>query len=537
MMTLHFDDILSQSALRFADSPALKYKSVVLTYSQLQSQSTTLAMNFSSIGLCQGDRLAVYLPKQPENILSIFATSQLGAVFVPINPVAKPKQVRHILEDCGVKILVTTLLRWQQLEVELSSCCELFAVVLVDAIDAQLPLHPQIRFYRLESDSSKNLVSGIKHLVTPIRTECDVAAILYTSGSTGNPKGVVLSHRNLVAGAMSVSQYLQNSPSDIILALLPLSFDYGLSQITTAFYSGACVVLFDFFLVQDVVRIIATEKVTGIAAVPPLWAQLAAASWPPDSTTSVRYFTNSGGAMPKTLLEKLQNLFINAKPYLMYGLTEAFRSTYLPPEEISNRADSIGKAIPNAQIVVVRQDGTLCQPGEVGELVHRGPLVSLGYWNDPEQTALRFKPDPVVPLAQQIKPMAVWSGDLVRADTEGFLYYVGRNDEMIKTSGYRVSPTEVEAAIYKLDVAIEQVAAVAADWMQVDHVILVVFSANKTLETDRWRSALAAQLPSYMLPKVYLQLAELPMTANGKIDRKLLRQSYQTYFSGTAINE
>ena len=275
-----------------------------------------------------------------------------------------------------------------------------------------------------------------------------MAAILYTSGSTGNPKGVVLSHRNLLAGADSVATYLENTAADRILAVLPLSFDAGLSQLTTAFSRGASCVLLDYLLPRDVIRAVARYGVTGLAGVPPLWNQLVQCEWPQEAARSLRYITNTGGKMPVATTRTLQRLLPDTRIFLMYGLTEAFRSTYLEPAELERRPESIGKAIPNAEILVVNGEGGLCGPGEPGELVHRGALVARGYWNDPEKTAERFRPcpgqDPALPLPE----MAVWSGDQVVRDEEGFLYFVARKDDMIKTSGYRVSPSEVEEVAY-----------------------------------------------------------------------------------------
>ena len=222
-----------------------------------------------------------------------------------------------------------------------------------------------------------------------------MAAIFYTSGSTGRPKGVVLSHRNLIVGAESVSNYLGNDQDDVILSALPLSFDAGFSQLTTAFSVGAHVVLLNYLLPADVIQLCARHRVTGLTCVPPLWIQIADQDWPADAARYLRYFANTGGRMPKATLDRLRSVFPAARPFLMYGLTEAFRSTYLDPAEVDRRPDSIGKAIPNAEILVVRPDGSLCDPGEEGELVHRGALVAMGYWNDPERTAERFRPAPV----------------------------------------------------------------------------------------------------------------------------------------------
>jgi acyl-CoA ligase (AMP-forming) (exosortase A-associated) len=278
--------------------------------------------------------------------------------------------------------------------------------------------------------------------------DSDVAAILYTSGSTGRPKGVVLSHRNLVAGATSVASYLHNNADDTLLAVLPLSFDAGFSQLTTAFLVGARVVLLNYLLPRDVLQAMVRERVTGLTAVPPLYLQLVGLTWPESIADHLRYFANTGGRMPRETLDQLRARVPAAKPYLMYGLTEAFRSTYLPPEEVDRRPDSIGKAIPNAEILVLRDDGSPCEVDEPGELVHRGALVGMGYWNDIEKTAERYKPLPVHAPGREaglvLPEIAVFSGDTVRQDEDGFLYFIGRRDEMMKTSGYRVSPTEVE---------------------------------------------------------------------------------------------
>ena len=358
---------------------------------------------------------------------------------MPINPLLKAEQVVYILRDCSVSVLVTSRERWTEVQRQLGDDSPLTHVVLVDEAQSG---GTEIAWAELVAESGS--VPGHRRPVIDI----DMAAILYTSGSTGKPKGVVLSHRNMLTGAVSVSTYLENHADDCLLAVLPFSFDYGLSQVTTAFRVGAKVVLLDYLFPRDVIRAVETERITGLAAVPPIWIQVADLEWPASVTEHLRYITNSGGRMPRTTLEKLRKALPKTKPYLMYGLTEAFRGTYLPPDEIDRRPDSMGKAIPNAEILVVRPDGTPCEPNEPGELVQRGSLVALGYWNDPEKTAERFKPLPGQRAELPITELAVWSGDTVRMDEEGFLYFVGRRDEMIKTSGYRVSPTEVEEAVY-----------------------------------------------------------------------------------------
>ena len=528
-MTKNIHDIITQSAQQYSSRPALYFKQQTLTYTELYQGVIAAAIQLQQAGISRFERVAVYLPKQFETVFSLFASSCAGAVFVPVNPALKAAQVGHILRDCNVRLLITSSDRLTALQQELQQCPDLHTVLLTDTTDTETAGHGhlQLRPFYQHTDASLRLY--------PHATDADMAAILYTSGSTGKPKGVVLSHRNMLVGAQSVSGYLGNTSNDVLLALLPLSFDYGLSQLTTAFLTGASVVLLDFFLVQDVVRAVTQHKVTGIAAVPPLWAQLAKANWAAGSADSVRYLTNSGGAMPQALLHQLQQIFRQAEPYLMYGLTEAFRSTYLPPAELLRRPGSMGKAIPNAEIVVVREDGSLCGPNEPGELVHRGPLVSLGYWNAPEKTAERFKSDPVAPKGIQLPQLAVFSGDTVRYDDDGYLYFIGRRDEMIKTSGYRVSPTEVEEAVYALSADLVDVAAIGVPHPELEQAILVLLACKQDVVPDlaAWQVQLKRSLPNFMQPKAILLQAVLPKNANGKIDRKLLSEQYHDYFQET----
>ena len=440
------------------------------------------------------------------------------------------------MKDCNVRILVTTPERLELLRPVLASCHDLRTLVICGdaqpaAVDGMSMAHWSERISAAEI-AAHRAIDG------------DMAAILYTSGSTGRPKGVVLSHRNLVAGAASVSQYLENHSGDRILSVLPLSFDYGLNQLTSAFRVGACAVLLNYLFPRDVLRLVEKEKITGLAAVPPLWVQLAQLDWPVGIDEHLRYITNSGGAMPTATLAALRSKLPKMKPYLMYGLTEAFRSTYLPPEEVDRRPESMGKAIPNAEIMVVREDGTPCAPGEPGELVHRGVHVALGYWNDPEKTAERFRPAPGQLAGLPIPELAVWSGDTVKMDDEGFLYFVGRRDEMIKTSGYRVSPTEVEEVVYATELVTEVAALGVAHPVLGQAVVLVVYGVFPSPQPSSQRgegvseqllTACKQQLPAFMVPaQIVLRETPLPRNPNGKIDRKALALEHQQLFTETA---
>ena len=516
-MSLFVSDFIQASAVRAPEAEALVYGERRLSYAELAREVETWAQALLAHGIGAGERVAVYLEKRIETVAALFGAADAGAVFVPVNPLLKAEQVAYILADCGVRILVTSAERLAALAPALAGCPDLKTVIVTgEAAAAALP-------------SGLRLVPAAElPLAAPTRQrhrriDADVAAILYTSGSTGQPKGVVLSHRNLVTGARSVAAYLHNRADDRILSVLPLSFDYGLSQLTTAFLSGACAVLINYLLPRDIVRAVARERITGLAAVPPLWIQLSQLEWPEAGT--LRYLTNSGGAMPRTALSALRRLLPQAEIYLMYGLTEAFRSTYLPPSELERRPDSIGRAIPNAEVMVVRPDGSPCDPEEPGELVHRGALVALGYWNDAARTAERFRPAPGREGGLPLPEIAVWSGDTVRMDAEGFLYYVGRSDDMIKVSGYRVSPTEVEEVIYGAGGVLEA-AAVGLSHPTLGQAIAVVAVplADGSVSAESLTAACRRALPGYMVPAtIEIRHDSLPRNPNGKIDRKLLQ--------------
>jgi len=518
-------DLIRESADAGPASVALLHRDREISYAELCDATGAVARGLAALGLERDERVAVYLPKVPETVVAMFGAVEAGGVFVPVNPVLKPAQVGHILRDCNVRVLVTSASRAELLADTLASCPDLGHVVLLDrgndapALGARRPV------------SWEELISAGNGPLPGRRIDADMAAILYTSGSTGRPKGVVLSHRNMVAGAESVASYLENRPDDRLLAVLPFSFDYGLSQLTTAFSRGATVALIDYLLPRDVVDAVVRYRVTGLACVPPLWNQVAHLEWPEAARESLRYVTNSGGAMPLTTTRALRRALPRTRIYLMYGLTEAFRSTYLPPEEVDRRPDSMGKAIPNAEIRVVREDGTECAPGEPGELVHRGALVALGYWNDPVRTAERFRPAPGQPAGLPYPEMAVWSGDQVRRDEAGFLYFVSRKDEMIKSSGYRISPTEIEEIVYEYGGIAQAVAMGVPHPALGQGVVLVVQCMDDAVNADAILDHCRQNLPAFMLPQVVHVRQELPHNANGKIDRRALRDEFEDIFS------
>ena len=520
-------DLISRSAAITPQASALSYGAASLSYGDLAAQVGAFASGLINFGQVRGDRVAIYLEKRFETVVASFGAPAAGLVFVPVNPLLKPEQVAFILQDCNVRVLVTSPERLAGLTDALTHCPDLKHVVVTDGQPGTAPSAPM-------AGAHWALTLWREFLNGPARTghrviDTDMVAILYTSGSTGRPKGVVLSHRNMVAGAKSVASYLENNAQDTLLAALPLSFDAGFSQLTTAFHTGARVVLLNYLMPRDVLKAMEREKVTGLTAVPPLYIQLTQLAWPAAINDNLRYFANTGGRMPGETLGLLRQRVPNAKPFLMYGLTEAFRSTYLPPDEVDRRPDSIGKAIPNAEILVLREDGSPCDADEPGELVHRGALVGMGYWNDAEKTAERYKllaaGAPGREAGLQLPEYAVFSGDNVRKDAEGFLYFIGRRDEMIKTSGYRVSPLEVEEILYATK-RVGECVAFGVDHPSLGHAICVIAtsidSASAGVVNDLMLEC-KTRMPAYMVPSaIEIVQGPLPRNPNGKIDRKLL---------------
>lgn len=518
-------ELISASVVRAEHSPALTAGNQTLSYGELERLVSRAAAGLLALGLERGERVAIYLDKRVETVVACFAAARAGGAFVPVNPILKPEQVAHILHDCGARVLVTGPERLALLRDSIGHCHDLRHVILIPA-PAEPPAVDGLSVVRWDDLLEAPPSPGVRVI------DQDLLSILYTSGSTGLPKGVALSHRNMVAGAKSVATYLENHPGDTLLAALPLSFDAGFSQLTTAFHSGARVVLLNYLLPRDVLNALAKERVTGLTAVPPLYIQLAQQTWPQSIGDHLRYFATTGGRMPLETLKTLRAQLPRAKPYLMYGLTEAFRATYLPPEQANLRPDSIGMAIPNAEVLVLREDGAECAPNEPGELVQRGALVALGYWNDPEKTSERFKPLPAQAPGRHtglpVPEIVVFSGDTVRRDEEGYLYFVARRDEMIKTSGYRVSPTEVEEILYATQLVNECV-AFGVPHPTLGQAIAVIATPRSPggLDSTALLAECRKRMPAYMVPaKIDVREGPLPRNPNGKIDRKSLSAGF-----------
>ncbi len=461
-------------------SPALITSDCTLDYAALDQAVGRFAAALRGAGLSDGDRVASWLPKTIEACLLPLACARAGLIHVPINPVLRRAQAAHILSDSGAALLITGKARADSLEAgDIPAGCTIL----------------------LEDRASSAWREG-EALPVSNRDPQELCAVLYTSGSTGRPKGVMLSHANLWLGAISVAHYLGLRPDDRILAVLPLAFDYGQNQLLSTWAAGAAAVPLDYLTARDVIKAVSKHGITTLAGVPPLWLQLTEGEWVADG---VRRVTNSGGALTPSLIKKMQQVFVNADIYPMYGLTEAFRSTYLPPDLLEAHPTSMGRAIPFAEILVVDD-----------ELVHCGPLVAQGYWRDPERTAQRFKP---APPHSDYGGTAVWSGDKVRQDENGLFYFVGRDDEMIKVSGNRVSPTEIEEAAIASGTVSEAVAIGVPDERLGQAIVLVARGGPE----EELRNHFKRELPAFMMPRTIIWRDELPRNPNGKLDRAAIR--------------
>jgi acyl-CoA ligase (AMP-forming) (exosortase A-associated) len=513
--------MLRASASRFPDKEALVDKETRLSYETAAQQVLGLAEGLRVAGMRRGDRVGIYLETSVLQALSIFGISQAGGVFVPINNVLFPEQVAHIAADCQMKGLITTRDRLGFLSNILRNIPSLeFVVVTGDGRGAEIS---QTTF---ELSELFGLVAQGNWRDWTIGK--DLAAILYTSGSTGKPKGVMLSHSQVMAGSSIVSDYLRITHQDRVIGVLPLSFDAGLNQLMTAIQQGGTYVPMTFTFAREIVKTLERERITGMAGVPTLWSLISQANSTLAKTQlpRLRYITNTGGRMPQTVLADLRRLLPTTEIFLMYGLTEAFRSTYLPPDELDRRPDSMGKAIPDTEIMVINEKGERCQTGEVGELVHRGPTVSLGYWGLPELTARVLRPHPFAPPELGDSEKVCYSGDLVRMDGEGYLYFIGRRDNMIKCSGFRVSPTEVEEVLFESG-KVREVGVIGIPDPVLGQAIkaVVVPREDSTVSPAELTAHCAARLPRYMVPKIVILLDSLPKTSSGKVDYPALQKS------------
>jgi len=475
-----------------------------LTYAELDDLTDRLAAALCANGVRRGDRVLVLMDNCWEAVASIFAALKAGAVFSPINASTKADKLAYIIDNCRAAAVLTTA-RLMPVVAQARADHSLF-VVSTTSPGGQVP------------DGAVSFQTCLEHdrqTVTHHGIDCDLAMLIYTSGSTGRPKGVMMTHRNIDAAAESITTYLRNTPDDVILNVLPLAFDYGLYQLLMTVRLGATLVLEkSFAFPQAVFERIREEGVTGFPLVPTMAAMiLQMRDIKPGFLPGLRYLSNTAAALPAEHIQRLRELFPAADLYSMYGLTECKRCTYLPPDQLDRRPDSVGIAIPNTEAFIVDDEGQRVPPGVTGELVIRGPHVMQGYWRDEAATARVLRPGP------NPWERVLYTGDLFHSDEEGFFYFVGRKDDIIKTRGEKVAPKEVEAVLHAHPGIVEAVVTGVADPVLGQAVAALVVVSDKALTERAVIRYCAQRLEDFMVPKRVEIRDDLPKTDTGKVSR------------------
>lgn len=500
--------MLWDTAHRLPGKTAIVEPERQMTYRDVRARASAVAGALDGAGIAPGDRVVVLLDRGGDAVASYFGVVATGALAVLLNSVLRPRQIEYALDHSGAKILLTSRDVLARMHREIETDARILQVedVVGDAGDV----------------GSDHGDPGPVESFEPLRrSPADPAQITYTSGSTGMPKGVVGGHGNVWSAIETVAGYLGLEEEDRIAGLLPFSGVYGSNQMLCSTLMGGTLVVPRSPLMNEIARELKEAEATVLAAVPPLWMRLIRApEFTEEPIPSLRILQNAGGHLAPAAVQKLREIQPQAKIFLQYGMTEVFRSSFLPPEEIDRRPESMGRAMPGTEILVVREDDTLCEPGEVGELVHSGPTVSHGYWEDPEKTEEVFRPHPVDPAG----PRVVYSGDMVRRDEEGFLYFVGRRDRMIKTLGYRVGPDEILDVLYASGEIREGVVTSEDDPVRGQKVVAYVVLTDDG-SVKRLKRFCGAELPRYMQPTEIVAVEELPRTATGKHDLLALRES------------
>ncbi|GIV76521.1 AMP-binding protein [Litorilinea aerophila] len=501
-------DFLEQSAARLPDKVALVCEGQRLTYAQIDAMANRLAHGLLDHGVRRGDRVVLFLPNSVELVVGIFAALKANAVFVVINASTKEDKLRYMLHNCRAAALITGANQAPLAAALMAEVPSLGVTVLTGGESAGPGM---LAFDAIQAD----------YPATRPPRRCidqDLACLIYTSGSTGDPKGVMSAHSNVVFAASSIITYLQNVEEDVVINVLPLSFDYGLYQLLMTFkFGGRLVLERSFAYPAQVLKQMEAEAVTGLPGVPTLFAMLLQMDLSPYDLRSLRYITNTAAALPVSHIAAIREKFPWATLYSMYGLTETKRTLYLPPEQLDIRPDSVGIPIPGTEVWIEDEEGNRLGPNQVGELVIRGGHVMRGYWENPEATAARYRPGPLP------GERVCYSGDLFRMDEEGYFYFVGRKDDIIKSRGEKVAPKEIENVLYKLPGVVEA-AVIGVEDPVLGQAIKAFVVCRETpgngrlTERDVLRHC-RAHLEDYMMPKYVEFCDELPKTSSGKIKK------------------
>ena len=515
------EEFLEESARRYPDKIALITERERFTYRQVEDQANSLARAMIAAGVSRGDRVVIVLPNSFEAVLAIFATLKADAVFVVLHATTKSEKLAFVLNNCRATAIVIDPGKIEASRQWLRDTPYLRSVFLVHDDQSHLDRASGKSFYSL--DDFRNTFASTAH---PPRKciDIDLAALIYTSGSTGRPKGVMMTHLNIVSAAISITTYLENRSDDVVVNVLPLSFDYGLYQLLMMFKVGGTLVLLNSFAyTHPVLQRIADEGVTGFPIVPTISATLLQMNLSRYTFPKLRYITNTAAALPIDHIRKLRALFPEVKIYSMYGLTECKRVSYLPPEQIDTRPGSVGRGMPNEEVYIVDPEGRQVGPGLVGELVIRGSNVMKGYWELPEETDRCLRPGPLP------GEKVLHSGDLFYADQEGYLYFVGRRDDIIKTRGEKVSPREIEDAIYSLDTVAEAAVIGVPDPILGNSIkALIVPRQGASITAQDVLRHCAGKLEDFMVPKIVEFRASLPRTDSGKVDKRVIAEACNT---------
>jgi long-chain acyl-CoA synthetase len=511
-------EFLERSAARLPEKEALVVGARRIAYGELDAAANRLARALRGLGVRYGDRVAVLLDNSSETVVSIFGILKADAVFLVVNPTTKTDKIRYILNDCRATALVTHAAKWRSVEQAASAVPSLKAVVLVGKDPRGGDGSAAGRFGGEVAAWDEALAAESSETPPRKAIDIDLAALIYTSGTTGNPKGVMMAHRNIVSASTSITTYLENRESDVVLDVLPLSFDYGLYQvIMAAQYGGTVIIEKSFLYPYAVINLIRKERVTGFPIVPTISAiLLQMEELGKERFEHLRYISNTAAALPVSHITGLQKVFPGVRIYSMYGLTECKRVSYLPPEELDRRPTSVGRGMPNEQVYLVDEnDNVITEPNVIGQLVVRGGNVMLGYWELPAETAKTLRP------GRLPGEMVLYTGDLFKMDEEGFLYFIARGDDIIKSRGEKVSPKEVENALYSIDGVVEAVVTGVSDPVLGEAIkAYVVLRKGATLTDKDILARCAASLEDFMVPKYVEFRDELPKTSTGKITRK-----------------
>jgi acyl-CoA synthetase (AMP-forming)/AMP-acid ligase II len=497
--------LLAETLEICAEKKALFQGDQSISFEDLHFHALSTAHHLRDLGIGKGDRVGVCMGKGIDQAICILGAMYANAVFVPVLPKLKHANIEHIILDSGMKALFTDATRLEEVK-DFAGRTKL--LIGAGPTLEDFPCFPYLRKHFPCRDSFFDCIG------------MDNAAIIYSSGSTGRPKGIVISHRNLSDGARIVSAYTGTTRDDRIAGILSLNFDYGLNQLWQTIYKGASLYFHDLLFPKDFFEMLHGEKITSLPLMPVIMTRMFDQRFyspnPAHGFSNLRFITSSGGNVSPRMIENLETAFPSARICLMYGLTEAFRSSFLPPEQIKVRPRSIGKAIPDVELYVLDNELNVCPPGVSGQLVHRGGCMSKGYWNQPEKSAECFREIPMFPGEK-----VLFSGDTVRADEEGYIYFIARGDSMIKTHGYRVSPTEIEeeaATHEKITAAV----AFGVDNVDIGQDIVLAYETADQVELNEklLLNFLKQLLPSYMAPRYLLHFTQFPSTGNdGKVDR------------------